>query len=41
MEEARKPMGKLKIDHIREMCEMDRIKIFGQISLVKCQLKMM
>ncbi|ENZ9534213.1 TPA: 2-aminoethylphosphonate--pyruvate transaminase [Clostridioides difficile] len=26
MEEARKPMGKLKIDHIREMCEMDRIK---------------
>ena len=36
MEEARKPMGKLKIDHIREMCEMERIaKIwkekFGQL----------
>lgn len=26
MEEARKPMGKLKIDHVREMTEMDRIK---------------
>lgn len=26
MEEARRPMGKLKIDHVREMTEMDRIK---------------
>lgn len=26
MEEVRKFMGKLKIDYIREMCEMDRIK---------------
>ncbi|MGL5345749.1 MAG: phosphonoacetaldehyde hydrolase [Peptostreptococcaceae bacterium] len=36
MEEARKPMGKLKIDHVREMCEMERIanlwkEKFGQL----------